>query len=132
KDEPEGDRGDATGALPAPPFLQLGEDGNERGREGRVRDEGAYEVRDLERDGEGVDLPGRSKVVRGHDLPDEAEDAGDPGGEREDRRRPCESAAGALVHAPSIARGPLVPSRRPHNRGLFHAIPNMQRQQQRL
>ena len=47
------------------------------------------EVRHLEGDREGVDLAGRSEVVRGDDLADEAEDAREAGGEREDRRRPA-------------------------------------------
>ena len=43
--------------------------------ERRVGDESADEIRDLERDGEGVDRPACAEVVRGHDLPDEAEHA---------------------------------------------------------
>ena len=57
EDEPEDRRSDAPGADAVAPLEQLAEDGDERAREGGVGDERANEVRDLERDGEGVDLP---------------------------------------------------------------------------
>src|SRR5439155_14023875 len=59
------------------------------------------------RDGERVDLPGGAEVVRGDYLADEAEYSREPGGEREDRRRPCEAAAGALIHPREYREGTL-------------------------
>jgi hypothetical protein len=104
--KPEEGRRDAPGALALAFLEQLAEDRDERGRERSVRDERADEVRHLEGDRERVDLPSGAEVVRGHDLADEAEDARDAGGDREDRSRPGESPArGPLVHA---ARGPLI------------------------
>src|SRR5438309_75986 len=110
--QPEQDDPEKAGCNPPRPlaiaaFLQFGEDRHERRRQRRVRDEGACEVRHLERDRERVDLPGRAEVIRGDDLADETEDAGDPGGEREDRRRPGEPAAGALIHAAEYREGTL-------------------------
>ena len=67
-------------------FLQqIAEDGHERAREGCVGDQGADEVRDLERDRESVDLPAAAEVVGGDALADETGDAREPGGDREDR-----------------------------------------------
>src|SRR5439155_203886 len=102
--EPEETRGDAPGALPVTPLEQLGEDRDECSGQGEVRDESPEQVRDLERDRERVDLPADSEVVGGDHLADEPHHARDTGGEREDRRRPCEPAAGTLVHAASIGR----------------------------
>ena len=124
---------------------QLAEDGDERRRERRVGDEGADQVRHLERDREGVDLPGGAEVVGGDDLADEPEDPGEPGGEREDRRRPREPAARLLVHAREYREGG---ERRqvaaegvlsgfgtisaPADRGPFHAMPNIKQQKKRV
>src|SRR5262249_27058611 len=101
--QPEEARGDAPGALALALLEQLAEDRDEGRRECGVGHERADQVGDLERDGERVDLPLRAEVVRRDDLADEAENAGKPGGEREDRRRPREPPAagrGCLVHGP--------------------------------
>ena len=104
--EPEEGRGDPPRALAVALLEQLAEDGNEGGGERGVGDERAEEVRHLEGDREGVDLAGGAEVVRRDDLADEAEDAREPGGEREDRRRPGESPAGGpLLHAGEYRNG---------------------------
>src|SRR4029453_15166316 len=78
------------------------EGGGERG----VRDERADEVRHLEGDRECVDLPRGAEVVRRNDFAHEAENPREPGGEREERRRPGESpAGGALLHASEYRNG---------------------------
>ena len=59
-----------------------------------VGDERPDQVRDLERDREGVDRAAGAEVVRGDDLADQTEDAREAGRDRERRRRPRESAAG--------------------------------------
>ena len=91
KHEPEEGRGHAPGARALLLLEQLAEDGHERGAEGRVRRERAHEVRDLERDGERVDLALDPEGAAGDDLAEEAEDARDPGDGREDRRRQREA-----------------------------------------
>ncbi len=97
--QPEEGRRDPPGALALALLEQLAEDRDEGGGERGVRDERAEQVRHLEGDREGVDLPRGAEVVRGDDLADEAEDAREPGCEREDRRRPGESPArGPLLH----------------------------------
>ncbi len=105
--EPEQSRGDTPRSFALALLEQFAEDGDERGRERGIRDERANEVRHLEGDREGVDLAGGAEVVRGDDLADEAEDARDAGGDREDRGLPGESPAarGPLVYA---ARGLLI------------------------
>src|SRR6185312_13598729 len=62
-------------------------------RERRVRDERSDEVRDLEGDREGVDLPGRAERVRSNDLANEPEHARESGRGAEDRGRPRKAAA---------------------------------------
>ncbi len=104
EDEPEQARRDAPGALPLALLQQVAEDRDEGGGERGVGDERADRVRDQERDLERVDRADGTEVVARHDLADEAEDPGEAGGEREDRRRPREAAAGMLVHAASIGR----------------------------
>src|SRR6266542_3306662 len=79
---------DATRACPLAFDEQLAEDRNERRGERRVGDEGAHRVRDQGRDLERVDRADGAEVVAGDDLADEPEDPREPGGEREDRRRP--------------------------------------------
>src|SRR5205807_9345220 len=95
--------GDAPGAASLALLEQLREDRHERRREGRVGDESADEIRHLEGDREGVDLPGGTEVVRGDDLADEAEDAREPGGRGEDRRRADETPA---VRLPTLLGWP--------------------------
>src|SRR5436305_1945487 len=63
--EPEERRRHAPCALAMALLQQLAEDGDERGRERRVRQECPDEVRQLERDRERVDLAGGAEVVRG-------------------------------------------------------------------
>ena len=75
KKEPEDRRCDPPGAGLLSFLEQLAEDGNKGGGEGRVGDEGADQVRDLERDREGVDRPARAEVVGGDDFANEPEDA---------------------------------------------------------
>src|SRR5581483_6138855 len=91
--QPEQGRGHAPGALALPLLQQLAEDRDKGGRQGGVGDERADEIRDLERDGEGVDLPGGSEVVRRLPLAHEAEDARQSGGEAEDESRDGEAPA---------------------------------------
>src|SRR4029453_8229235 len=119
--EPEEARGDAPGALLVAAFEQLGEDGDESGRQGKIRHECPEQVGNLEGDGERVDLPGRAEVVRGDDLANEAEYAGEGSGEREDRRAPWEPAAGALVPAGEYREGTSGTILPPAQRGPFHA-----------
>ncbi len=85
--EPEDRRGDAPSSLPLALLEQVAEDGNERSGESSVGEERPYEVRDLEGDGEGVDLPVDPEVVRGDHLADETEHPGDTRGQREEKRR---------------------------------------------
>ena len=73
--QPEERGRDAPGPLPLPFLQQLAEDRDERRRERGIRDERAHQVRDLERDREGVDLPCGAEVVRRDDLANETEDA---------------------------------------------------------
>jgi len=91
--QPEEAGGDPPGPLPVPALEQLGEDGDESSGQREIRDEGPEQVRNLERDRERVDLPADPEVVGGDHLADEPHHARDAGGEREDRRRPCEPAA---------------------------------------
>ena len=75
-----------------------------------VRDERPHEVRNLEGDGEGVDLALDAEVAPGDDLADEAERAGEAGRDTEDRRRGREVPAahggiGAAHARNSIGRG---------------------------
>src|SRR5439155_2650325 len=72
----------------------------------RIGDERPHKFRHREGDREGVDLARGAEVVGGHDLADEAEDARQPGGEREDRRRPGETpATGPLLHVGEYRNG---------------------------
>src|SRR4029450_11136997 len=110
--EPEEGRGDAPRTLAFALLEQLADAGEEGGGECGVRDERADEVRHLEGDREGVDLAGGAEVVGGGDLAEAAEDAGESGGDGEDRGFPGESPAargpllyaarGLLIHAASI------------------------------
>ena len=103
--EPEEARRDAPCALPLALDQELAEDGDERRRQRSVGDERAHGVRDQERDLERVDRADGAEVVARDDLADEAEDAREAGGEREDRRRPRQPPAagrGLLVHGASI------------------------------
>ena len=110
QEEPEDGRRDAPGPRPLPLFQQLAEDGHERGRQRRVGDDGPDEVRDLECDREGVDRAARAEVVRRDDLADEPEQAREPGGGREDRRRPREPACvGSRFHASEYRNRGLLP-----------------------
>ncbi len=59
--QPEERGGDPPGTLLLAAFEELAEDGDERSRERGVGDERANEVRDLDRDGEGVDRPATPK-----------------------------------------------------------------------
>ena len=97
--QPDEGRRDAPGALLVR-AKEIDEDGHERGRERRVRDERANEVRQLVGDREGVDLAGCAEVVRGDHLAHEPEQAGEPGRRREDRRRHGESRTRRLVGGP--------------------------------
>ncbi len=89
--QPEERRRDAPGALLVL-LQQLGEDRDERRRERGVRDERPEEVRELERDGEGVDLAAGAEVVRRDHLADEPEHAREARGDAEDRGRDGEPA----------------------------------------
>ena len=103
QDEPEDRRRDTPRPRPLPLLEELAEDRHEGARERRVRDERAHEVRDLERDGERVDLPGGAEGVRGDDLADEPEHARKAGRGAEDRGRPGKAAAvGALLREGGI------------------------------
>jgi hypothetical protein len=75
------------------PFQQLAEHRHECAGERGVGHESPDEVRDLDRDGERVDLPGDAEVVGADHLANEPEGAGDGGGEREHRRRASDAAA---------------------------------------
>ena len=98
--QPEERRRDPPRPAAFPLLEELAEDGDERRRERRVRDERAHEVRQLERDREVVDRAACAEVVRGDDLADETEDAGERSREREDRRRQGEPTARVpLLHA---------------------------------
>src|SRR5262249_59667820 len=98
--------------------------GYERRRDGRVGKQRADEVRDLERDREGVDPSGGAEVVGGNDLADEPEDSREAGCEREDRRRPSQSAARASpVHVASIGTGSAVPEAAEARTGGFCGAP---------
>jgi small subunit ribosomal protein S20 len=82
---------------------------------------------------EGVDLAGNSEVVRGNDLANEAEDAREGGEEREDRRRPGEPAAGALVHPREYREGTLwYHAAAREVAGLFTLMPNIRQQKKRV
>ena len=120
---------------------QLGEDRDERRRERRVGDERPEQVRNLERDREGVDLARGAEVVGRDDLADEAEHAREARGGGKQRRRPREPAAGTLVHAASIGRGlngatarrtAFGTIRRARGCGPFHAMPNIKQQKKRV
>ena len=87
EDEPEDGRGDPPGALAVALLEQVAEDRDERAGERRVGEQGADEVRDLERDRERVDLPVDPEVVGRDHLADEAEDPGEARRDREDQRR---------------------------------------------
>ena len=100
--QPEDARRDAPRTLAVAALEQLAEDGDERRRERGVGEQRPDEVRDLERDRECVDPARDAEVVARDALPEEAEDAREAGGEREDRRRPGEPAAGALVHGQRV------------------------------
>ena len=91
--EPEDRRCDAPRSSALTLFEQLAEDRDEGARERRVRDERSDEVRDLEGDREGVDLPGRAERVRSDDLANEPEHAREAGRGAEDRGRPRQAAA---------------------------------------
>src|SRR5204863_1554223 len=124
EDQPEEARRDPPGALALALLEQLAEDRNERGRDGRVGEECADEVRHLEGDRERVDPPAGTEVVGGHDLADEPEDAREAGCERENRRRPGQPAARVSpVHVASIGTGSAVPARARRRVGLAASPP---------
>ena len=117
--EPEERRGDAPGALALALLEQLAEDRDERGRERRVGDERAHEVRHLERDRERVDLPRRRSSTRRRSR-GRGRGCARAGRDREDRCRPGEPpaawpavyAARPVIHAASIGTrsvGPVLP-----------------------
>ena len=108
--EPEDRRRDAPGALAVALLDQVAEDGDERARERRVGEQGADEVRDLERDRERVDLAVDAEVVGRDHLAHEAEDAGEAGRDREDQRRAREPAV--LAAAAQTPRRALALQRR--------------------
>src|SRR5512132_3732412 len=111
QDEPEQARRNTPRTLPLALHEQLAEDRDERRREGSVCDERAHRVRNQEGDLERVDRADGPEVVARDDLADEPGDPRQPGGEREDRRRPGKPPARArFVHAPSIGRGVPTPA----------------------
>jgi hypothetical protein len=73
--QPEKGRGDAPGALSVAALQQLREDRHERPGQRGIRDERAEQVRDLERDREGVDGAGDAEVVGRDHLAHETEEA---------------------------------------------------------
>ena len=86
QDHPEQRRGDAERLALAALAEQLGEDRHERGRQRRLREQVAEQVRDLGGERERR-RRGRCGEVRGlDDLAPEPGDPGERGGEREDRR----------------------------------------------
>ena len=91
--QPEEARRDAPRALRVL-LQQVDEDGHERGRQRRVGDERAHEVRQLERDRERVDLPRGAEVVRRDHFAHEPEHAREPGRRGEDRGRDAEPPLG--------------------------------------
>ncbi len=86
-------RGEARGLALATVLQQLGEDRHERSRERRVGEQAADEVRDLEGDREGRERTGGAEVARRDHLAHEPGDAGQSGGDREDRGVACEPPA---------------------------------------
>jgi hypothetical protein len=123
QDQPEKARRDSPRPLALALLEQLAEHGHERRGNRGVREQRADEVRDLEGDRERVDPAARPEVVGGDDLADEAEHAGEPRCEREDRRRPGQPTARVSpVHVASIGRGPAVSG------GVGGAAPSAQAQ----
>ena len=106
--QPEEARRDAPGSLRIV-LQQVDEDRDERGRERRIRDERAYEVRQLERNGERVDRATRTEVIRGDDLAHEPEHAGEPGRSR--RRWPSRLRVAAAAARRRARAARTVPSR---------------------
>src|SRR5262249_33552281 len=122
---------------------QLAEDRDERAGERGVSDEGAHEIRDLNRDRECVDEARDAEEVGAHHLADEPEDAGDRGRRREHRRRAGETATvrppafgvdfrcGRLGHALRFSQWGLLPSRGPLERA-FSRMANIKQQKKRV
>ena len=90
EDEPEERRGDPPGAGALFLHEELAEDRHERGAESGVRSQRAHEVRNLERDREGVDLALDPEGAPHDDLADEPEDPRETRDRREDGGRPRE------------------------------------------
>jgi len=154
--QPEEARGDAPRALAVALLEQVAEHGDECRRERRVGDEGADEVRQLERDRERVDRARGPEVVGGNHLPNEPEHAREAGGERENDRRPGEPAPVSLarrgdarraagIHGLAPAGRRVVGHRRERLRGraacyhrgaraagFFTTMPNIQQQKKRV
>ena len=112
EDEPEDRRGDPPGPLPLALLEQVAEDGYERAGESCVREEGTHEVRDLERDGERVDLPVDPEVVRRDHLAHEPEHPGEARRDGEDQpwsgQAVC-GAGGAGADAPAGSAASFMP-----------------------
>ena len=86
--QPPHGRGDAPGAVALALREQLVEDRHERGAERRVGDQRADQIRDLVRDGEGVDrLALHREDPRGRRLAEHADEAARAGGDGEERGR---------------------------------------------
>ena len=113
--EPEDRRRDPPGALAVALLDQVAEDRDERARERGIGEQGANEVRDLERDRERVDLAVDAEVVGRDHLAHEAEDPGEAGRDREDQGRAGEPAVlaaargrlggiGSVAHAGRVRR----------------------------
>ena len=92
EDEPEDRRRDPPGTLAVALLDQVAENRDEGARERGICEQRAHEVRDLERDGERVDLPVDAEVVGRDHLAHEPEDPGEAGRNREDQRRAGEPA----------------------------------------
>ena len=105
--DPEERRGDAPRALPFVLLEQLAENGDEGRAERHVGDEGADEVRHLERDRECVDRSLDPEVPPHDDLAEEAEDARRRWRPRRSRspRRDAWRAAARRAEAPLRSRG---------------------------
>ena len=86
-------------SLPLSLLQQLGEHRDEGALQRRVGEQGPHQVGHLEGDGEGRHRAAHAEVARGHDLADEAEDPGEPGGDGEEGGATGESAA-ALRRSP--------------------------------